>query len=219
MTLTYPLSVADFMDILPVGSMTMEIPEMVETARTKSGALISVNVGDRLWQGDIKLGNVRNSRAGHAQVLIDLLRGDGRTCLIYDKRRPGPLYDLDGMILGASVPTIASLSSDGREMSIAGLPPNYMLAIGDYLGFMYGSPATSYALHRVVDLTVMADDTGLTPLFEVMPEIQPGAAIGATLTLIKAPCKAQIVPGSTQAGSGNAMIFGGQRFSFLQTLG
>ena len=83
---------------------------------------------------------------------------------------------------------------------MAGLPAWYVLTRGDYLAFDYGSPSRR-ALHKVVSLTVQASAGGVTPVFEVTPLIRPGALVGAVVTLVRASCKARIMPGSVSKGA------------------
>lgn len=157
------------------------------------------------------------AEAGRPEVLIDILRQAGRSFLVYDTRRPAPLLDPNGTILGAATPTIHTLSADPRELRITGLPASYVLSPGDYLSFTYGTNPVRYALHRVVATTTAV--AGLTPLFEVTPAIRSGAVTGAAITLIKAHCKAVILAGSVETGSGRRTITEGIGFGYVQSLG
>lgn len=216
MAFTYPLTRAQFMDILPIGQFSMELPEQMETNRTGNGEQIDADLGDRVWQGEITMGRMTRAEAGRPEVMIDLLRQAGRSFLVYDPRRPAPLLDPTGSILGASTPTINTLGADSRELRVGGLPATYVLSPGDYLSFTYGTNPVRYALHRVVATTQAV--AGLTPLFEVTPNIRTGAVTGAAVTLIKAHCKAKIVAGSVAAGVGRRTITDGLGFRYLQTM-
>lgn len=216
MALSYPLNRAQFMNVLPIAEMSFNLPEMVEQHRTASGEQLQADLGDRLWQGEIKLGRLTRSEAGAAKMMIDLLRQAGRSFLIYDATRIFPLLDPNGTILGASTPTIHTLGADSRELRITGLPATYTLSPGDYLSIIYGSAPARYGLHRVVSsVTAVA---GLTPLFEVSPAIRPGAVTGAAVTLVRAYCKAVILPGSVSEGVTRRTITEGISFGFAQTL-
>lgn len=218
MPLAYPLARETFFDVLPIASMNLHLPEAVALARTAGGEQLPAELGERLWTGQVTLGPLLRAETGRPEVLIDLLRGAGRSFLVYDRRRPAPLSDPAGAILGAAAPVIDTLGADTRELRVGGLPVGYQLSAGDYLSFSYGSAPLRYALHRVVDPTVTAAAGGLTPFFEVTPYIRPGAVTGAAVTLLRAYCKAQLIFGSVAPMEGRHTLFEGQSFGFMQTL-
>lgn len=136
-----------------------------------------------------------------------------------DRRRPNPLLDPTGSILGVATVTILALGGDARELSLAGLPAGYTLSRGDYLSFSYTSLAvTRQALHRVVDATVVANGSGQAALFEVEPFIRPGTVAGAAVILKKAFCKAVKVAGSTTPNTGRSSLSEGLGFDWVQSL-
>lgn len=98
------------------------------------------------------------------------------------------------------------------------LPAGYSLRRGDYLSFTYAFNPTRYGLHRVQDITVVADGAGETPFFEVIPPLEPGAVAETPVQLVGAHCKAIIVPGSTQTGRQSKFMRDGMSFKFIQTL-
>jgi hypothetical protein len=219
MALTYPLSVATFMDALLVGQASFALPEQVQVDRTAGGEILSADIGERLWAGNLTMGRLLKTETGRIEVLIDLLRPAGRSFMVFDIRRPAPLLDPLGTTLGAATPTILALGSDARELSLAGLPAGYVLSAGDYLAFSYGTSPVRFALHRVVPVTVAASGAGQTALFEVTPAIRPGASAGAAITLKKASCKALMVPGSMNPGNSSRTVTDGIAFDWQQTLG
>lgn len=218
MPVTFPLSTADFLELLPVASITMHLPEIVEISRTGGGEVLTEDLGPRLWQGTVELGKLLTREAEEAQTMIDLLRGAGRSFFAFDTRSPGPRLDLTGAILGAATPQIRALGSDARVMQLKGLPPGYQLVRGDRLSFDYSSNPTRTALHRIVDASVVANGAGETGDFEVMPEIRAGAAVDATVRLVRPQCKVVLVPGSVEAGSRRSHLSEGMSFQFIQTL-
>lgn len=217
MPLTYPLSAATFMDLLPISEMTFELSEQLQVSRTAGGAQISADLGDRLWTGTVSLGRMTRAEAMTIEVLIDQLRQAGRSFLAYDPRRPAPFADPAGATLGAATPQIAALDTDARLLGLKGLPAAYQLSPGDMLAFSYGSPTARQALHRVVS-PVIADGSGITPLFEVMPAIRTGAAVDAAVALVKPACRAVLQAGATTIGRTRRTITEGTAFTFVQTL-
>lgn len=219
MALTYPLTLATFVDTLLVEMATCDLPELVEQSRTAGGEQLVADMGERLWTGRIDLGKMQKAEIGRPEVLIQVVK-QGKSFQCYDRRRMFPLLDPTGSILGAASVTILALNgSDAREMSLAGLPVGYMLSAGDYLSFAYTSlSVTRQALHRVVDSTVVANGSGQTPLFEVVPPIRPGAAAAAAVTLKKPFCKAVMVAGSASPSSGRSTLYEGLGFDWVQSL-
>jgi hypothetical protein len=218
MAYTFPLGTADFMDVLPVNQILFDTPDAIEISRTEGGEIITADMGPMLWQGEIKLGTSTRAEAADLDAMLDILRPAGRTFWAYDTRRPAPLADPLGIVLGTNVVTIASLPAGNREMSLTGLPAWYRLTRGDYLAFDYGTP-TRRALHKVVSAVAQASAAGVTVAFEVTPLIRPGAAVAAVVTLIKPCCKARLMPGSVSKGASFRTITRDASFSFIQTLG
>lgn len=218
MVATFPLSLADFLKSLPVSKISFTLPEAVEVSRTAGGDIATASLGMRLWQGEVVLGRLKRTEAHNAEALIDLARGSEASFMATPLHRAGPQLDPLGAGLGLYTPRIRELPIDARVLSLKGLKPDYQLKRGDYLAFIYRSSPTRFALHRVVDATVVANASGDTPLFEVRPHIRPGAVVNAAVTLINPACKAIIVPDSVQPGRTSRFVTEGQSFSFLQTL-
>lgn len=217
MPLNFPLSYADFLGALPISSITFECPEVVEVSMTAGSEALPSEIGNRYWQGEVRLGKMKRAEKRAAQVLIDQVRGAGGSFFAHDITQPFPQSDPDGTGLPGSGPLIANLPADARLISLKNLA-NYTLMRGDYLAFEYRSNPTRYALHRVVDALVTTGGAGTTGTFEVMPPIQPGAAVDTPVQLARPACKAIIVPGSVQPGKTNRFIHEGMSFGFMQTL-
>lgn len=218
MALAFPLSIAAFWDLLPIEEISFDAPEQLEMSQTAGGEFLTADLAPMLWTGSVRLGDMGRIEVAVPEVLLDTLRPAGRSFYAYDKRRPGPLNDLSGAILGAATPTIHTLNVNNRDIRLQGLPAGYSLAAGDYLAFDYGSQPRR-ALHRVVSTVAITAGTGITPLFEVSPMIRPGALVGAAVTLMRASCKARLVPGSVNKGNTSKTVTSGMSFKFTQTLG
>ena len=219
MALTYPLALATFADSLLVAEASCELPEQLAQSRTAGGEQLTADLAERLWTGRIDIGFQQQHEVGVQEVLVSVLGQAGRTFLMYDRRRPYPLLDPTGSILGASSVSILALGGDPRELSLAGLPVGYTLSRGDYLSFAYTSlSVTRQALHRVVDATVVANGSGQTALFEVEPFIRPGAAAAAAVTLKKAHCKAVKMAGPGTQNTGRSTLSEGLGFNWVQSL-
>ena len=218
MAFAFPMAVADFLDLLPIKSLSLECPEVSEVSRTSGGELIPANIGTRLWQGEVKLGRIRRQKAREIEALIDVMRASGASFMAYRTTSPFPAADPDGSLLGAATPQIKALSNDARIIQLKGLPAGYTLTRGDELSFSYRTDPVRFALHRVAEVSVTATGAGETAFFQVTPNLRPGAAVDAAVQLIKPQCKAMIVPGSVRPGHTNRFITDGMNFDFMQTL-
>lgn len=197
MALTYPLSLAQFMDLLPKVEATLDPGEAMLANRTAGGEIITSQHGARLWGGRLTV-------RGHAYVDLDslvaraeLLRQPGASFFVTQTVRSGPQADPDGAILGAATPTITTVASNNRDVTISGLPASYPLRRGDLLSFTYLSSPTRYALHRIMS-NVNANGSGVAANVELSPPVRPGYSTPMAVTLVNPVCKALIVPGSYQ---------------------
>jgi hypothetical protein len=214
---TFPLSLADFFDLLPIRSVAVECPENSVTSITGAGEVIRATLAPQLWRGSIEIAPGYHGEAARIAALLDLLQRPGASFLAYDPRLKFPQADATGATLGAATVQINSVNADNRRLSLKGLPASYALTRGDYLAFTYGSPA-KYALHRVVAATVAADSGGVTAEFEITPLIRAGAAVNDAVALAKPACKAVLLPGSLSTGAGQRRITSGASFQWVQTL-
>lgn len=216
MAMSFPLATATFLERLPVSRITFDLPEQSELSQTGGGVIYAADLAPRLWQGEIRLDQLSPAEEADAMALIDLLRGPGRTAMIYDLRRPTPRADPKGSILGGASPVIQQLAATRRELGISGLPVGYELRRGDYMAWDY---LGRRAVHKVVSASVTASGAGVTPLVEVVPAIRPGVTVGAAVRLTRAACVAMLVPGSVSPGAtGGNRLTDGVTFRFCQTL-
>lgn len=216
MPVTFPLESRDWWGALPIGSLTFDPVEQVVGDMTGKGEWITDDVAPMLWQGEVTLARMTAAEAAHAAAFMDLIRPAGRLFWAYDIRRPAPLADPRGLILGAAAPVIHELPAGGREIALSGLPARYVLSRGDYLRF--ARDGGRYALHRVAEARVVAGDDGTTPAFELSTMIQPGAVTGAPVALVRAAVPCMRVPGSIIPGQTRAAITEGMTMKFIQTM-
>jgi hypothetical protein len=217
MALSFPLARGTFWAGLKIAEARPSLPDERELYRTAGGEVITAELGARLWRGVATLAPMRAAEAEAALAVIRVLNQSGRSFHASPAGHDMPTNDPAGLMLGASTVTIASLPAGNRELALTGLPAGFALAVGDYLSFAYGANPTRYALHQVVN-SATADATGLTPAFEVVPNIRPGAAVGTAVTLLHPSFKAVIVPGSVQEGRLARTLRKGISFAWQQTL-
>lgn len=217
MAYTFPLAVADFWDLLPIQSVTMAPVEQVELSETGGGEFLAHDLGPQLWQGQVSLGKMTPMEAALIVPMVNLLRAAGRHFYAWDRRRyPGPAADPQGAVLGVATPTVLSVNANGREIALQGLPVGYVLGRGDMLALQapYGR-----VLLQVLTINVVANGSGQTAQFEVVPPFEAGITVGTAVTLVRASGKFMIRPGSIQEGISFHGHVEGMAFEFQQTLG
>jgi hypothetical protein len=220
MPITFPVPLSDFADTIDVAAGQFNLSESRRLSISNRGEVFTRSGGARRWEGNITLTPAQNARSGSFDVMLDILTGAGASLLVYDHRRPYPARDPTGSILGSSVVVIASALSNFVELSLSGLPPGYVLSRGDYMSFTFVDVTgqTQWSLHRVVGLTVTASGAGVTPVFEVSPQLPDDVTlVGKVVTLKKATCKVAVRPQSARYSRGSAgTVSEGQSFDFVQ---
>lgn len=108
---TFPLSLAQFFDLLPIGSVRFEPTENLEISETNDGVQLVADIGVALWQGTFILSDVMHEEALEIAPLINLLRRAGVSFLVTDPRRPRPRLAPQGLSL-LPPPAGALISAD-----------------------------------------------------------------------------------------------------------
>lgn len=217
MPISYPLSLAQFLDLLSVSRVTMSPGEAVIQSTTRGGEVLRSDLGTRLWQGRVIVAPGTRAEMDQQVALAEALLEAGGSFMVARRSRIGPQADPTGTILGASSVTISAISSDRRDLTLAGLPAAYTLTRGDLLSFTYGTAPVRNALHRVLS-TRTANGSGVMTQLAVTPLIRPGAAVGNPVTLVRPACKAVIVPSSFNPESEGRDLTEGFSFDWRQTL-
>jgi hypothetical protein len=217
MALTFPLSIATLADLLPIESVAWTLDENQELNGLGGGELLASDLAPRLWSGDVQCVQQYNDDVAAVQALFESLSGAINSFYLYDPRKKYPRQDPTGSILGSSTVKIKSVGSNNKSIALKGLPAAYVVSLGDYLAFDFGSEPTRRALLRCAE-TVTADGSGDTIEFELSSALRPGAEADIVVTLIKPAAKVKLVPGSFSSASSGALH---SRISFKvrQTLG
>lgn len=213
----FPLPLASFFERLPIMEMTLDLPEAVEFSRLGSGEILAADLGTRLWTAQVSLGNMTRAEIAESRAKINTLRAAAGSFLAFDVTRPFPLKDQGGVILGVSTPIISALPEGNLAVSLSGLPAGYELSAGDLIGWTYGTAPLRYAMHEVA-FGGIADGSGQLSALEMTTFIRAGVTLGAAVTLVRAPFKAKIVPGTTDPGATQRFYTSGFVFSLVQTL-
>jgi len=217
MSLSYPLSLGAFWDLLPISTVVMDCAPQLETSGTGAGQQLIREVAPALWRGSVTLGRITPTEAADVMALIDLVRQPGASFLACDLTQPCPALDPDGSVLGVATPAVQAMTASHRELKLTGLPANYQLRRGDMVGVTWGASPLRYGLHRIV-VAADADAFGQTGWIEVAPALPAAVTVAAQATLARPAIKAIIVPGSARAGTLRRGLFEGVSFDFIQTM-
>lgn len=218
MALAFPTPVADFFGKLTIESASPDLPDNVEVEEDGWGSLITVDLGDRLWNMEVTLTGGYYSNIEGQKAKLNVFRQAGRPLLVHALPNAYPQNDPDGAILGASSVTLYSVNANQRDIQLSGLPVGYQLMAGDYLSFQYGTNPVRYAFHQVVTDLVTAGGTTRTPAFEVVPNLRTGYTTGVVVQLIRPHFKGIVVPGSVSPGKSSRQFTSGVSFTVRQTL-
>lgn len=201
MAIVYPLSTANFFDLLRLQDSTLQIMPVQESSQLARGDYLVKDLGPALWTGAFVTANLPLDDAMDVQALVESLQGSLYSFYAYNVRRPFPKADPTGSIIGANTVQILAIGSDNRTLQLKGLTAGYVLTRGDLIAFDYGL-ARSRAYHRVLE-SITADGSGNTGFFTVEPAIRTGATVNEVVTLKKPAAQMCMVPGSFRPQSGN----------------
>lgn len=217
MTLAYPLTLAQFWDLLPISTVSLDCAPQLEMSGTGAGQQLTRELAPALWRGTVTLGNLTPAEAAEAAALIDLARASGASFMARNLMRTYPAADPDAMILGAASPTVQAIGATRRDLRITGLPARYVLTRGDLIGISWGTSPVRYGVHRIV-IGGLADTAGLTGWIEVAPALPAGLVTTSAVVLSRPAFKAMVVPGSVRAGTQRRGLVEGAAFDLVQTL-
>jgi len=217
MAFTFPLSRADFLDLLPVTDVKLSCPPQRQTTGLGGGEILTAEVAPALWRGAVALPAVKARAADEIAALLMALDVPGGSFLAYKKNQHGPASDPIGAALSGFSPLIKAVDEPGSQISLKGLPGWFVLSVGDMLSFSYGSAPERRALHRIAK-TAAVDGSGHSSYLTITPHLRPGAAVDAAVELVKPYFKAVIVPGSVSDGTTRNGVTSGIGFEFRQSL-
>ena len=188
--ITYPR--ADILSLCGVSDTTFWPMHRQELSRTAGAGQQAKDLGSPLWRASFTTAPALVYDNAALEAALISLNGSARSFLAHDMRRRFPKAHRDGDF--ADTAEIDALySANAFKLRLAGLPGGFTLSPGDYLGFEYGL-RPSRALHMVTDGAVVS---GGSAVVEVFPAIRPGAAVGAPVTLKRAPCEMILLPGQS----------------------
>jgi len=192
MTISFPRT-----DILSVGfsDQTFTLMMRQEYSRTASGVTYGKDLGDPLWTATYTTQPLANDEAVAYEAKLNSLDGVIHPFEAGDLRKTAPrLYPAADF---NDVAVIETIGTNNKSISLSGLEAGFVLSVGDFLEFDYG---TNRALHQIME-SVTADEDGTTTEFEVRPHIRAGAEFGAPVRLKNPSALMALQPGSIKVSA------------------
>lgn len=219
MALTFPLSVEDFADKLPVASAPepFRIERFFNTSGLGTGQTLVTEIAPPRWRATFALAAMDPDRAAELQALADAIGVTGTFYMWNRGRKPGPIHDPDGAILGNTPVVIDAVGADNKSLRLTGFPDGYRLAPGDLLSFDHGSPRRR-SLHRLVEPAIASGIGGTTGFFEVRPFLRAQDIAGEQVTLVKAAALMRFDPGTFTPGVDAPLVRTGMQLTVIEAI-
>lgn len=163
-----------------------------EYSRPAGGVTIGKDMGPALWTVEYVTVPQQFSDMVTYEAMLRSLDGVIHPFSAYDMRRPYPLAHANGDFSDSG--KIKSVGSNNKSLALKNLPAGFIMSVGDYLSFTYGSNPSSRALHQVMEV-VVAGGSGETGEFEVRPHLRAGASPDTAVTLKKPTALFTLQPG------------------------
>jgi len=187
----------DLMSALAPTSVTFALEYGQETSGQASGQIRVKDLRSPIWKMKVECANMDIRRLRVIRALIDALGGSVDSFYAWDPGSQFPNLDPDGAILGAAEVQIASLGADNKSLSLKGFPAAYELGAGDLFAFDFNGRR---ALHQVSAASVVANSSGVTPVFGITPHFRQGVTLGTTVILKRPAAEMRIIPGTINFG-------------------
>jgi hypothetical protein len=178
----------DLCNVVDAGFWPLDRHEVIRTAGGKTQAK---DLGSALWRASFTTAPALFPDAAKIEAALISLNGSARSFLGYDVRRPFPAKHPGGFSGSVSISSLYAGDAFAVQLTTPG--GGLVLSVGDYISFEYGA-RPSRALH-MIQSTRSILTPGAKRKFEVWPAIRPGAVVGATVTVNRAPCEMILEPG------------------------
>ena len=215
MAISFPLSLANLADLLPVERADWNEFRQEATSPLGSGEFLTIDLAPPLWQADVASVPMPHATAEQMRARLASLNGSGQCFYLCNPVAKYPQADPTGAILGSSSVVINTIASNRKALSLSGLPAAYAITIGDYLAITYDT--SRRALIQAAE-SVAAGGSGATAEFEVRPFLRPGITTTLAVTLAKPAAKVKIVPNTLSIERAEDALMSRVRFAARQTL-
>jgi hypothetical protein len=211
--MTYALSYLN--DRLKIAAVTWDVKRTDELSGTGDGRIWQSELAPPLWTAQVDLQVGWTHELKQIAALIRSLRGAQEPFLLCDPTSKFPNADPSGLKLGGADPYVATAGVDRSLITLAGLPANYRLTIGDKFELSYGASPVRYGFYEISQ-DVTSSGSGVTPQFKIFPELPNSVPINTYVKLIRPACRCIIIPGSHNPGSASPGKTEGATFKVIQ---
>lgn len=214
MALSSTLSVAEFYDRFRVQDSPFVQGFQQQRSVTGGGESRYADRAPALWKAEVTTQPLPNAEAEGIMALINSRAGGLKTVLLYNSKLPYPSSDPKGLIIGATVPKLGTIT-DRLHVAFTGFPAGYVIPLGTYFGILFDT--SRYYLGQLAEART-ANGSGAVGTVEIWPPL-PASVSGTPDVVIKRPpAKFRIVPGSAYPAS-EGTLHSTIKFSAEQTYG
>lgn len=202
MAVTFPLSTANFLDLIRVRTSEIRLMPQQQIGVQGSGGAIAKDLAGARWEADVETTYLNRHQARTVEAHINKLVGSIGSFLLWDTRAWYPLNDPRGTILGATTVQIAGSTATGFSLKSA--PAGYAFKAGDRFSLIstVGTPS-AYAYYELAE-DATADGSGNVATVVTNPYPLPSTyQTNDNLTFAKPVILALIVPSSISYQPGN----------------
>jgi hypothetical protein len=194
MSVETAVPLADYFNGIGIARARLSISDARSGSRDMSGRAFVTEHGARVWHGLIEVRAYTLTDHAVWRTRTERMLNGGATFMVSDTVRRAPYADPDGSILGASTPTVLSVSSP--TLAIVGLPVGYVISEGDNIGVAIVETDGSIRpeLYRATETVTAIEGGAATFVVDPPPSLQINA--GNAVTLILPAIEMHIPPGS-----------------------
>jgi hypothetical protein len=187
MALSFPYALAALSDRLRIGDVTFDVLRNDEMSGGGDGRYWSAELAPPLWQVRMGLTPYKLDYAREIDAKIRAL-GVGKQSFLF----ADPKYAPAAGAAPTSGVTIGSVSADRTQISLSGLPVDYVLSVGDRFSVNWGTGRVFFGEFSESRTATGLGNTGLGAIFPYLPF---GISGGASVELAVPALKVIIPPG------------------------
>lgn len=182
MTLAFPLSLAQFSDLLDVAEATpLTLRRGDERSGVGDGRYWSARLHEPLWQTTLTLSRLDNFADGALiNSKLNVLGLMENTCLYTPVGRNGPA---SGVTTGLGAVTVSGIRADRGGVTLSGLPDGFVLTSGDVLSIQHGTGR--YYLGEFSEGGTANSSGAIVNHREIRPYLPFGVPVGAAVNLVR----------------------------------
>lgn len=214
MALSSTLSVAEFYVRFRVQDSPFVQGFQQQRSATGGGETRYTDRAPALWKAEVTTQPLLNAEAEGIMAMINSRAGGLKTVLLYNSKLPYPSSDPKGLIIGATVPKLGTIT-DRLHVAFTGFPAGYVIPLGTYFGILFDT--SRYYLGQFTEARI-ANGSGAVGTVEIWPPL-PGSVSGTPdIAIKKPPAKFRLIPGSAHPSSEGGLL-STIKFSAEQTYG